>query len=146
MVIIFCSANRGCMTKYLDIRDQPCYACGKGVAKVVHFVTKGGKDRFFYGCSASAEDQKCSGSRAWQDIQVPEKLRLEHATMNGIHLLPESSKGKKKKRRVKASAEADLLPGDELVVTAAITTKKAKKATQDHAKFWIVEEDGDFVP
>ena len=86
-------------TRVLDITGQPCDACAKGVAKVVHFVKESGNDRFFFGCSASTKDAKCSGPRAWQSIQVPANLKVTALQEKGVNREPKT-RGRAKKNVV----------------------------------------------
>lgn len=60
--------------KVIDITGAPCHKCGKGEAFVVYFVTKNGKDRWFFGCNASTETEPCKGLPEWNGIIVPADL------------------------------------------------------------------------
>lgn len=67
---------------YLDLMTsnnggpQPCDFCGVGFARVVHFTTRKGKSRFFYGCSNSTATDKCPGSDPWTRVEVPTELQV----------------------------------------------------------------------
>ncbi len=138
--------------RVLDIVGQPCDACDKnGVAKVIHFVQQSGKDRYFYGCSASTKDSKCAGSKAWQSIQVPEELKRKVLRDKGITKEQEIAKKKKKKRIV--SEESDCSSGyeefKEVVTTktetsTTRTTKKVRRRRKD-ADHWTNAQDDDYA-
>jgi hypothetical protein len=136
--------------RVLDIVGQPCDACDrKGVAKVVHFVQPSGKHRFFYGCSASAKDTKCAGSKAWQSIEVPEELKQKVLRDKGVTKVHD--KGKKKKTRM-VSEQSDSSDYEELeeVTTTKTetsttrTTKKVRRIRKD-ADHWTKAQDDDYA-
>ncbi len=146
-------------SRELDIVGQPCDACDNdGVAKVVHFVTSKGKDRFFYGCSASTEAVPCKGSKVWNSIQVPVALQAdalpEERRGAARKSKPESKPKGSRKRAAKVSADdaALVLVEEEEVktetttqISTSVTTRKRKsfKALPD-ATQWTKRDDDDY--
>ena len=146
-------------TRVLDITGQPCDACAKGVAKVVHFVKESGNDRFFFGCSASTQDAKCSGPRAWQSIQVPDNLKVTALQEKGVNRMPKT-RGRAKKNVAHKNdndSSSDSAELEELinqtttteVTTTKVTTtrrvKKVKKARVRDADQWTRGSDEDYA-
>ncbi len=140
----------------LDIVGQPCDKCGKGVAKVVHFVPSGTSHRFFYGCSASTAAVPCKGSRVWQAIQVPEELRQEvDANREAGHRAAGRKPGAKRAMRdFDVDPDNDEIAGQlvfEEVKTETTTsvTKRTiikKRGVDVHdASYWSKPEDDDYV-
>lgn len=145
------------MKRARDITGEPCHACGKGVAKVVHCKTKNHKDRFFFGCSASTEEKKCPGTRAWQSIEVPEEQKRAELQRKGLSVSrPAAAQAAQEEgapalgRRSRAAAGVDSSDGSDdggVVVTSTLTTRiklvKAKKR-RDDSVFWTTAQDDDY--
>jgi hypothetical protein len=143
-------------TRVLDITGQPCDACDRGgVAKVVHFVKASGNDRFFFGCSASTQDNKCSGSKAWQSIQVPEELRKKALRDKGITREPKTRGRAKKRVTLEGSDEgSDSGEVEEIVtetktevktVTSRHTVRKVKRRQIKDADHWTRASDDEYA-
>jgi len=137
-----------------DIRGQPCFACTKGgTARVCHFVTGKGRDRFFYGCDKSTEQEKCPGTTAWQSIQVPDELKRPCLEAKGLFRDP-LTKGKRLRKQDKPE---NVSGSDEQPILIVKKVKKVKKIRKEFLKprklkhknrsdaaHWIKKDDDDY--
>lgn len=142
-----------------DIRGCKCYSCGKGVAKVVHFVKDSGEHRFFFGCSASTKEEPCKGPKPWMKVQVPENVRLEYAALNNVPYTGSASQKGREKKEKKARRRDDSVVIGPLSITDSVVNitmhkgsalgfgpkKKKKQKRSSDADLWAGADDDDFV-
>ncbi len=142
-------------TRELDITGQPCDACAKGVAKVVHFVKESGNDRFFFGCSASTKEAKCGGPRAWQSIRVPDELKVKALEEKGVKRVPKT-RGRAKKQiddKNGSDSSSDVVELEEVQTqtktkvrtTTTRRVKRVKKSRMRDADHWTRGTDEDYA-
>lgn len=134
------------MERELDVTGQKCYVCNRGQAKVVHFVTEKGYDRFFFGCSNSTEAVPCPGMKAWKSITVPPGIKEAVFQEKGLNRPIKSRSARKEVQNIAETKEVDdwdEIIEEESTVRTKKTTKKKTKQHNDAAQ-WTRASDDDY--